>query len=89
MDNLLNSIKGQDKLEECKETLLQKDIDAINEIVHESQNNKVYNNDDDNDQNYSRLDDSEETDDITTLDKFNRLLSLCTCNLFNNAFAFL
>ena len=90
MDNLLNSIKGPDKLEECKETLLQKDIDTINEIVRDAQNNTVYDDDNNDDnKNYNRLDDSDENDDITALDKFNRLLSLCTCNLFNNTFAFL
>lgn len=94
----MNSILGHnDKLSQYKYYLLKSDMDVINEIVNNSTTNNdpigsEINNLPDvptSDSEYSQMEDDNDVKNVTFGDRITHLLSLCTCRMFDNAFAYL
>ena len=99
MEQIVNSIKGSNTIDPFRESLLKEEnqgneeIGEIEDIIYEtSTNNKIPSNDSSSDENeqYTRLlDDQDDNNYLTFGEKIKRILSLCTCNLIDNTFAFL
>lgn len=103
MDKLVKSLQNNQVTDPYKEHLLKDESEEIGEIAdivdkrfeNNVINNMTDNNTDNNTNNntnneYNILNDSEDADnDISLSQKFKRFLTLCTCNLFDNAFAFI
>ncbi len=94
----MNSILGHnDKLSQYKYSLLKNDMDVINEIVKESTiNNEPIGSEINSlpdvptsDSEYSQMEDDNDVKNVTFGDRITHLLSLCTCRMFDNAFAYL
>lgn len=93
MEQIVNSIKGSNSIDPFRESLLKEENEEIEDIIYEtSTNNKIKSNDNSNDENeqYTRLLDDQDNNNYPTFgEKIKRILSLCTCNLIDNTFAFL
>ena len=91
MDKFVKSLQNNQVTDPCKEHLLKDESDEIEEIadiVDKRYENNVTNNTTSNE--YNRLDDSEDEDiDLSLSQRFKRILTLCSCNLFDNTFAFM
>lgn len=99
MDKFVKSLQNNQVTDPCKEHLLKDESDEIEniaDIVDKRYENNVINNTINNTVNnttsneYNRLDDSEDEDnDLSLSQRFKRIFTLCSCNLFDNTFAFM